>query len=93
MTAYRSPDNPDILVVPPRKKSQREINEALQRELELSNLHGELMTLYQEIPMIMIRLKEAERIQALLAKEADELRDELEKAEVRKNELEELFKG
>ena len=51
------------------------------------------MTLYQEIPKHEIRLDELQRIQTLLTMETDRLKDELEKAEARKNELENIFKG
>lgn len=93
MPAYCSPDNPNIIVIPPKKKTQAEIKEKLQQELELSNLHSELMGLYKEIPNYKTRLEELERIQALIANEANMLREELNRAKARKCELEELFKG
>lgn len=62
MAAYQSPYNPNIIVIPSRKRSQKEIGESVRREMELSHLRGELMTLYQEIPKYEIRLDELQRI-------------------------------
>lgn len=93
MTEYRSPDNPDVFVIPPRKRSQKEIDDAAQRELESSHLRGELASLYQEIPKYETRLDELQRIQTLITMEAERLKDELKTAEARKSELETLFKG
>jgi hypothetical protein len=93
MSTYRSPENPNIFIIPPRKRSQKEINDSVQRELEESMLREELLTLYQEISKYHIRLEEVQRIQTLLELEANELRGELETAEARKCELERIFKG
>ena len=92
LTEYRNPDNPNIIVVPARKRTQAEIEENLQHEREISHLRGELMGLYQEIPQYEIRLNELQRIQTLIAQEAAQLQDELEKAEIRKDELEKILR-
>ena len=92
MAEHKSPDNHNIIVIEPRKLSQEEIHEAVQKEMGISRLKGELMGLYQEIPKYETRLEEVQKIHSLLDEEADRLCRELEKAEARKAELEDLLK-
>ena len=93
MAAYRSPENPNITIIPPKKKTQAELNEAIQRELKKSELHGELMELYQLIPQLESRIDAVNRILLLIEQERNTLQDEHDRAEKRKQELEKLFKG
>ena len=93
MAAYQSPENPKVTVFPPKKKTQAEINEAIERELRTSELHGELMELYKMIPHLDSRLDELNRILLLIEQERNSLRDERDRAEERKQGLEILFKG
>ena len=93
MAAYQSPDNPNIIIIPPKKKTQAELNEAVERELRISELHSELMGLYQSIPHLETRIDELNRILLLIEQERNSLQDERDRAEERLKELETLFKG
>ena len=93
MAAYRCPENPDIIIIPPKKNTQAELNEAIQRELKKSELQGELMKLYQLIPQLESRIDAVNRILLLIEQERDTVQDEYDKAEERKQELEKLLEG
>ena len=89
MNAYRSPDNPNVIVIP---ASGKDAIERQKREWAIQEVRSEPTDLYKAYPDLVTRLDEVERIQSFLTQEAEALRKAIEENKARQAELEALLR-